>query len=49
MQRHEGVNDEQSWLNGFPIPGRINHPLPFDRQNKPKRAFDAVVHVLKGR
>jgi endo-1,4-beta-xylanase len=44
-----GVNDEQSWLNGFPIPGRVNHPLLFDRQNKPKPAFDTVVRVLKGR
>jgi len=44
-----GVNDEQSWLNGFPIPGRVNHPLLFDRQNKPKPAFDRVVHVLKQR
>jgi endo-1,4-beta-xylanase len=44
-----GVNDGQSWLNGFPIPGRVNHPLLFDRQNKPKPAFDRVVHVLKGR
>jgi endo-1,4-beta-xylanase len=49
MQRHEGVNDEQSWLNGFPIPGRVNHPLLFDRQNEPKPAFDTVVRVLKGR
>lgn len=38
-----GVNDGQSWLNGWPIPGRTNYPLLFDRQFKPKPAFDAVI------
>jgi endo-1,4-beta-xylanase len=44
-----GVTDGQSWLNGFPIPGRINYPLLFDRQGETKPAFDAVVSTLKGR
>ena len=38
-----GVNDRQSWLNNWPIRGRVNHPLLFDRQNKPKAAFYAVL------
>ena len=38
-----GVNDGQSWLNNFPIMGRTNYPLLFDRQNKPKPAFYAVI------
>ncbi len=42
-----GVTDAQSWLNGFPVPGRVNHPLLFDRSGQPKPAFDAVVEVLK--
>jgi endo-1,4-beta-xylanase len=42
-----GVTDAQSWLNGFPIPGRVNHPLLFDRQGQPKPAFEAVVETLK--
>jgi endo-1,4-beta-xylanase len=42
-----GVTDAQTWLNGFPIPGRVNYPLLFDRQGKPKPAFDAVVEVLR--
>jgi endo-1,4-beta-xylanase len=42
-----GVTDAQTWLNGFPIPGRVNHPLLFDRAGKPKPAFDAVVEVLR--
>ncbi|MEY2916311.1 MAG: hypothetical protein RIS73_25 [Bacteroidota bacterium] len=42
-----GVNDGQSWLNGWPIPGRINYPLLFDRNFKPKPAFDAVIALKK--
>ena len=40
-----GVTDGDSWKNGFPIPGRTNHPLLFDRAGDPKPAFDAVVRV----
>jgi endo-1,4-beta-xylanase len=40
-----GVTDADSWLNFFPVPGRTNHPLLFDRDNKPKPAFDAVMKV----
>lgn len=38
-----GVHDAQSWLNDWPIPGRRNYPLLFDRQGKPKSAFYAVI------
>jgi endo-1,4-beta-xylanase len=38
-----GVNDGQSWLNGWPIPGRVNYPLLFDRQLHPKPAFYKVI------
>src|ERR1043165_10231119 len=34
-----GVNDTQTWLNDFPVRGRTNHPLLFDRNFKPKPAF----------
>jgi endo-1,4-beta-xylanase len=44
-----GVTDAHSWLHNFPIPGRTNYPLLWDRQGQPKRAFDAVVEVLKAR
>jgi endo-1,4-beta-xylanase len=44
-----GVTDAQSWLHNFPIPGRVNYPLLWDRQGKPKPAFDAVVEVLGAR
>lgn len=38
-----GVTDRQSWLNNFPAWGRTNHPLLFDRQGRPKPAFEAVI------
>jgi endo-1,4-beta-xylanase len=44
-----GVDDGQSWLNNFPVKGRKNYPLLFDRQLHPKPAFQAVVDVLSGR
>ena len=42
-----GVNDAESWLNNFPTGGRTNYPLLFDRQGKPKPAFDAILEVGK--
>lgn len=39
-----GVSDGDSWLNR----GRMNHPLLWDRQRRPKPAFDRVVTVLTG-
>ncbi|QEC67893.1 endo-1,4-beta-xylanase [Panacibacter ginsenosidivorans] len=38
-----GVADGVSWLNGWPIHGRTNYPLLFDRQYKPKTAFYSVI------
>jgi endo-1,4-beta-xylanase len=40
-----GVTDGDSWLNNFPTFGRTNYPLLFDRQGKPKPAFDAVIQT----
>lgn len=40
-----GVNDGQSWLNGWPVPGRTNYPLLFDRLFNPKPAFYRVVET----
>lgn len=42
-----GVTDRHSWLNNFPVPGRTNYPLLFDREGKPKPAFDAVIRQAK--
>ena len=41
-----GTHDGRSWLNDFPVKGRTNHPLLFDRAYQPKPAFDAVVKAL---
>lgn len=42
-----GVDDRQSWLNNFPIWGRTNYPLLFDRNFKPKPAFYSVIATAK--
>ncbi|MDB4883755.1 MAG: Endo,4-beta-xylanase [Gemmatimonadetes bacterium] len=42
-----GVSDGDSWLNGWPVRGRTNHPLLFDRQHQPKPAFHAVVRAAR--
>ncbi len=41
-----GVTDRFSWLNNFPAPGRTNYPLLFDRDGKPKPAFDAILQEV---
>ena len=40
-----GAYDALSWKNGYPIPGRTNYPLLFDRARRPKPAYDAVLAV----
>jgi endo-1,4-beta-xylanase len=42
-----GVRDGDSWLNMFPVRGRTNYPLLFDRAGKPKPAFEAVVKTAR--
>ncbi len=42
-----GVTDATTWLHDFPIPGRVNYPLLWDRDGREKPAFDAVVEVLR--
>jgi endo-1,4-beta-xylanase len=43
-----GVADGDSWLNNWPVRGRTNYPLLFDRRHRPKPAFDAVISVVLG-
>lgn len=38
-----GVTDGDSWKNDWPVRGRTNYPLLFDREWQPKPAFFAVV------
>ncbi len=42
-----GVEDGGSWLNYWPIKGRSNYPLLFDREFKPKPAFWALVKLAE--
>jgi endo-1,4-beta-xylanase len=42
-----GVNDGQSWLNNWPVRGRTNYPLLFDKNFKPKPAFYSVIAIAK--
>ena len=42
-----GTHDGRSWLNDYPVKGRTNYPLLFDRQYQPKPAFDAVIKALQ--
>ena len=40
-----GVMDKYSWLNDWPIKGRTNYPLLFDRNYQPKVAYERLLEV----
>ncbi|HCL08195.1 MAG TPA: 1,4-beta-xylanase [Flavobacteriaceae bacterium] len=40
-----GVMDKHSWLNDWPIKGRTNYPLLFDRDYQPKVAYERLLGV----
>jgi len=42
-----GVNDGDSWKNDWPIPGRTNYPLLFDRNNEPKKCYYSVIGLVE--
>jgi endo-1,4-beta-xylanase len=42
-----GIADHHSWKNDYPIPGRTNYPLLFDRQYQSKPALDAILKISK--
>lgn len=37
-----GAADDVTWLNNFPVRGRPNYPLLFDREHREKKAFFAI-------
>lgn len=43
-----GLHDGISWKNNFPIPGRADYPLLFDREMKPKKAYFSIVDLMSG-
>jgi endo-1,4-beta-xylanase len=42
-----GLHDGDSWLNDFPVRGRTDHPLLFDRAGQPKAAFFSVQRAAQ--
>jgi endo-1,4-beta-xylanase len=44
-----GLNDSISWLNNWPIEGRTNYPLLFDRALKPKKAHDSIIALKENK
>lgn len=44
-----GVQDGNSWRNSWPVKGRTDYPLVFDRNCKPKSAFEAIVETVRSK
>ncbi len=42
-----GLHDGVSWKNGFPIRGRMDYPMLFDRAMKPKQAYHEIIGLVK--
>lgn len=42
-----GVSDGDSWKNGFPIPGRHDYPLLFDRNHQPKPFVQELINTAE--
>jgi len=40
-----GLHDGISWKNNFPVRGRTNYPLLFDRQMRPKPAYQRLMKL----
>ncbi|MFC1494046.1 endo-1,4-beta-xylanase [Thermodesulfobacteriota bacterium] len=40
-----GVHDGMSWKNGYPVPGRTNYPLLYDRNRQPKPALKVLLDL----
>ncbi len=39
------ISDRHSWLDNFPVKGRKDYPLLFDKELKPKKSFWEVVKI----
>ena len=42
-----GLTDNSTWLNNFPIRGRKDYPMLFDRNNKRKPVVDEMIKMAK--
>ena len=43
-----GITDRDSWKNDFPIHGRTDYPLLFDRDYQPKAAVSRIIKAAEG-
>jgi endo-1,4-beta-xylanase len=44
-----GLHDGKSWLNNWPVKGRTNYALLFDREKQLKEGFLEVIQPLRGK
>jgi endo-1,4-beta-xylanase len=42
-----GLSDKDSWKNDFPIKGRTDYPLLYDRNDKPKPVVQEIIEEAK--
>lgn len=42
-----GLHDGISWKNNFPVYGRTDYPLLFDREMKPKKAYFEIIRLIE--
>lgn len=42
-----GISDDGSWLNNFPVRGRTNYPLLFDRKHQPNAAYAKLIALKR--
>jgi GH35 family endo-1,4-beta-xylanase len=43
----DALSDQYSLLNDWPIKGRANYPLLFDREYQPKLAYKTLVNLME--
>ena len=44
-----GISDRDSWLNDFPVHGRTNYSLFFDRNYAEKPVVSKIIELWEGR
>lgn len=42
-----GLGDATTWLNNFPVRGRMDYPMLYDRQMKPKAVIQQMIDLAK--
>lgn len=44
-----GISDKDSWKNNFPVFGRTDYPLLFDRNNQPKVVVNKIITIAQSK